>query len=166
MTLKVGRRSVRISSADKILFPDDGITKADLANYYAAVAPAMVEHVRDRPLNLWRWNTGIDNDVVIQQAIPKGAPDWVKRVTVARRRGGDVDARGRRRGRHARLAREPELHHAARVDARGRTSPTSLTASSSTSIRRTTATSVSTRSARARSRSATCCARRVCSRLR
>ena len=89
-TLKVGRRSVRISNPDKILFPDDGIAKADLADYYAAVAPAMVEHTRDRPLNLWRWNRGIDNEVVIQQAIPKGAPDWVRTVTVPRRRGGDV----------------------------------------------------------------------------
>jgi bifunctional non-homologous end joining protein LigD len=89
-TLKVGRRRVRISNPDKVLFPDDGITKADLADYYAAVAPAMVEHTRDRPLNLWRWNRGIDNEVVIQQAIPKGAPDWVKRVTVPRRRGGEV----------------------------------------------------------------------------
>jgi bifunctional non-homologous end joining protein LigD len=89
-TLKVGRRTVRISNPDKVLFPDDGITKADLADYYAAVAPAMVEHTRDRPLNLWRWNRGIDHEVVIQQAIPKGAPDWVKRVTVARRRGGEV----------------------------------------------------------------------------
>jgi bifunctional non-homologous end joining protein LigD len=88
---KVGRRNVRISNPDKVLFPDDGITKADLADYYAAVAPAMVEHTRDRPLNLWRWNRGIDNEVVIQQAIPKGAPDWVKRVTVSRRRGGEVE---------------------------------------------------------------------------
>jgi bifunctional non-homologous end joining protein LigD len=50
----------------------------------------MAPHLKDRPLNLWRWNTGIDHDVVIQQAIPKGAPDWVRRVTVPRRRGGDV----------------------------------------------------------------------------
>ncbi|HET8754783.1 MAG TPA: non-homologous end-joining DNA ligase [Solirubrobacteraceae bacterium] len=90
-TLKVGRRTVRISNPDKVLFPADGITKLDLANYYAAVAPAMVEHTRDRPLNLWRWNRGIDHEVVIQQAIPKGAPEWVKRVTVARRRGGEVE---------------------------------------------------------------------------
>jgi bifunctional non-homologous end joining protein LigD len=90
-TLKVGRRRVRISNPDKVLFPDDGITKADLAEYYAAVAPAMVEHTRDRPLNLWRWNRGIDHELVIQQAIPKGAPDWVKRVTVSRRRGGEVE---------------------------------------------------------------------------
>ena len=88
--VKIGRRSIRISSSDKVLFPADGITKEDLAAYYAAVAPVMAPHVRDRPLNLWRWNRGIDHEVVIQQAIPKGAPDWVKRVTVSRRKGGDV----------------------------------------------------------------------------
>ncbi len=89
-TIKAGRRSVRISHPEKVLFPDDGITKLDLAEYYAAVAPAMVEHTRDRPLNLWRWNAGIDQDVVVQQAIPKGAPEWVRRVTVSRRKGGEI----------------------------------------------------------------------------
>ena len=81
---------VKLSNPDKVLFPADGITKADLAAYYAAVAPAMVRHTRERPLNLWRWNAGIERDVVIQQAIPKGAPDWVSRVEVPRRRGGSV----------------------------------------------------------------------------
>jgi bifunctional non-homologous end joining protein LigD len=89
-TLRAGRRRVRISNSDKVLFPGDGITKLDLAEYYAAVAPVMAQHMKDRPLNLWRWNRGIDNELVIQQAIPKGAPDWVKRVTVSRRKGGDV----------------------------------------------------------------------------
>jgi bifunctional non-homologous end joining protein LigD len=88
--MRAGRRTVRISNPDKVLFPADEITKADLAAYYAAVAPAMVPHVRDRPLNLWRWNAGIERDVVVQQAIPKGAPDWVRRVEVPRRRGGTV----------------------------------------------------------------------------
>jgi bifunctional non-homologous end joining protein LigD len=88
--MRAGRRTVRISNPDKVLFPADGITKTDLAAYYAAVAPAMVPHVRDRPLNLWRWNAGIERDVVVQQAIPKGAPDWVRRVEVPRRRGGTV----------------------------------------------------------------------------
>ena len=89
-TLRAGRRQVRITNPGKVLFPDDGITKLDLASYYAAVAPAMVPHTRDRPLNLWRWNTGIADPVVVQQAIPKGAPDWVRRVEVSRRRGGTV----------------------------------------------------------------------------
>jgi len=88
--IRMGRRTVKISSAEKVLFPDDGITKADLARYYEAVAPVMARHLEGRPLNLWRWNAGIDKPVVIQQAIPKGAPDWVKTVTVERRKGGEV----------------------------------------------------------------------------
>ena len=79
-----------LSHPEKVLFPADGITKADLAAYYEAVAPAMIPHTRDRPLNLWRWNAGIERDVVVQQAIPKGAPEWVRRVEVPRRRGGSV----------------------------------------------------------------------------
>jgi bifunctional non-homologous end joining protein LigD len=90
LQVRAGRRSVRISHPDKVLFPADGITKADLAGYYAAVAPAMVPHVRDRPLNLWRWNTGIDGPRIVQQEIPRGAPEWVRRVVVPKRGGGEV----------------------------------------------------------------------------
>jgi bifunctional non-homologous end joining protein LigD len=81
---------VKLSHPDKVLFPDDGITKADLADYYASVAEAMLPLVKDRPMNLWRWNTGIDGQRVVQQGIPKGAPEWVARVEVERRAGGNV----------------------------------------------------------------------------
>jgi bifunctional non-homologous end joining protein LigD len=81
---------VKLSHPDKVLFPDDGITKADLADYYASVAEAMLPLVKDRPMNLWRWNAGIDGQRVVQQGIPKGAPEWVRRVEVSRRRGGSV----------------------------------------------------------------------------
>lgn len=50
----------------------------------------MLPHTKDRPLNLWRWNGGIDGPRIVQQEIPKGAPEWVRRVTVPRRKGGDV----------------------------------------------------------------------------
>jgi len=83
-------RRVLLSHPEKVLFPADGITKADLAAYHERVAPAMLAHVRDRPLNLWRWNSGIDGERVVQQEIPRGAPDWVRRVEVPRRRGGSV----------------------------------------------------------------------------
>jgi bifunctional non-homologous end joining protein LigD len=79
---------VRLSHPDKVLFPADGITKADLAAYYASVAEAMLPHMRDRPMNLWRWNAGIEGQRVVQQDIPKGAPAWVARVETPRRRGG------------------------------------------------------------------------------
>src|SRR3954452_11104340 len=81
---------VKLSNADKVLFPDDGITKADLAAYYETVADVMVVHTRDRPMNLWRWNKGIAHDVVVQQSLPKGAPEWVARCEVSRRKGGDI----------------------------------------------------------------------------
>ena len=81
---------VKLSNPDKVLFPDDGITKADLAAYYESVAEVMVPHTRDRPMNLWRWNKGISEQVVVQQSLPKGAPDWVARCEVPRRKGGDI----------------------------------------------------------------------------
>jgi bifunctional non-homologous end joining protein LigD len=85
-----GDADVKLSHPDKVLFPDDGITKADLADYYAGVADAMLPHTRERPMNLWRWNNGINGQRVVQQEIPKGAPDWVARVEVPRRKGGSV----------------------------------------------------------------------------
>jgi bifunctional non-homologous end joining protein LigD len=81
---------VKLSNPDKVLFPDDGITKADLAEHYARVAERMVPHTKNRPMNLWRWNAGISKDVVVQQSLPKGAPDWVKRCEVPRRKGGSI----------------------------------------------------------------------------
>jgi bifunctional non-homologous end joining protein LigD len=85
-----GDADVKLSHPDKVLFPDDGITKADLADYYASVAHVMVAHTKDRPMNLWRWNSGIGGQRVVQQEIPKGAPEWVARVEVPRRKGGNV----------------------------------------------------------------------------
>ena len=82
---------VKLSHPEKDLFPDDGITKADLAAYYGSVSGAMLPHVHDRPLNLWRWNQGIGGRLVVQQDIPKGAPDWVQRVETPRRKGGSIE---------------------------------------------------------------------------
>jgi bifunctional non-homologous end joining protein LigD len=81
---------VKLSHPDKVLFPADGLTKADLAAHYVRVAEAMLPHVKDRPMNLWRWNNGIDGERVVQQSLPKGAPDWVARVEVSRRKGGNI----------------------------------------------------------------------------
>jgi bifunctional non-homologous end joining protein LigD len=85
-----GRRRVRISSPDKALFPDDGITKLDVARHYAGVEPVMRPHVARRPLNLWRWNNGIHGERVVQQEAPNGLPDWVRTAPVAKRGGATV----------------------------------------------------------------------------
>jgi bifunctional non-homologous end joining protein LigD len=85
--MRAGRRDVEITHPGKVLFPDDGITKADLAAYYRDAAPAMVPLVRDRPVSLQRFNAGIGREGFFQKNVSKGAPDWVKRVQVGKRGG-------------------------------------------------------------------------------
>ena len=89
-TVRAGRRRVRLTNPDKVLFPADGITKADLADYYAAVAPAMVPHVRDRPLNLWRWNTASSATSSSSRRSPAARPTGCGACGSPRRRGGTV----------------------------------------------------------------------------
>ena len=70
-------REVRLSSADRVLFPDDGITKGDLFDYYGRIAPALVPHLRDRPFTMKRWREGIAGGSFFQKQVPKGMPDWL-----------------------------------------------------------------------------------------
>jgi bifunctional non-homologous end joining protein LigD len=69
---------VKLSSGDRVLFPDDGITKGDLFDYYGKVADAIVPHLRDRPFTFKRYPHGIDGEVYFQKQVPKGAPEWVE----------------------------------------------------------------------------------------
>ena len=70
-------REIKLSSADRVLFPDDGITKGDLFEYYDRVAEAIVPHLRDRPFTMKRWREGIAGDAFFQKQAPKGIPDWI-----------------------------------------------------------------------------------------
>jgi bifunctional non-homologous end joining protein LigD len=81
---------LRLTSAERVLFPDDGITKGDLFAYYREVAPALVPHLRDRPFTLKRYPHGIDGEVYFQKQLPRGAPSWIRtrRFTTHPREGG------------------------------------------------------------------------------
>ena len=111
-----GGGTVRISSADKLLFPADGITKADLARYYAgdrAGDGAARQGPAAQPVALERGDREAGGD-------PAGDPEGRAGVGAhaspsTRRKGGEVTPRRRRRARDAGLARQPELHHAPRV---------------------------------------------------
>ena len=76
----------------------------------------MVPHVRDRPLNLWRWNRGIDEELRRPAGDPEGGAGVGAAGDGAARQRGRGDPRGRRRGGDAGLAREPELHHPPHLD--------------------------------------------------
>jgi bifunctional non-homologous end joining protein LigD len=75
--VKIGRRSVRVTSADRVLFPGDGVTKGDLVSYYVAVAPAIVPHLRNRPFTLKRYPHGIHERPYFQKQAPQGLPSWI-----------------------------------------------------------------------------------------
>jgi bifunctional non-homologous end joining protein LigD len=72
-----GNREVRLSSADRVLFPEDGITKGDLWDYYQAVAPWIVPHLRNRPFTMKRWREGLPGGSFFQKQAPKNIPDWI-----------------------------------------------------------------------------------------
>ena len=72
-----GKREVRLSSADRVLFPEDGVTKGDLWDYYATVAPALVAHLRNRPFTMKRFREGAARGFFFQKDAPKGMPDWI-----------------------------------------------------------------------------------------
>ncbi|HET7566840.1 MAG TPA: non-homologous end-joining DNA ligase [Gaiellaceae bacterium] len=69
---------MHLTSADRILFPEDGITKGDVFAYYEQVAATLVPHLRDRPFTLKRYPHGIHGEVYFQKQVPRGAPDWLR----------------------------------------------------------------------------------------
>jgi bifunctional non-homologous end joining protein LigD len=87
LELEVGGRAVPVSSPDKVLFPEDGITKADLASYYARIAEAMLPHLKGRPISMLRYPDGIEGESFFQKDVPDYFPDWVPRAKVEKEGG-------------------------------------------------------------------------------
>ena len=86
-TIAVGRRRIPFSHPDKALFTDPEVTKRRLAQHYENVAPAMLPHLRDRPLALQAFPNGIDHQGFFMKSVPGHFPDWITRVTVPKKGG-------------------------------------------------------------------------------
>src|SRR5574341_688314 len=80
--VRIGRYDVTITHREKILFPEDGITKQDLIDYCRRIASWILPHIRGRPLAMERYPDGIDKPGFFQKAAPLYYPDWIKTVTV------------------------------------------------------------------------------------
>jgi DNA ligase D len=80
--LQVGEHTVRLSNPDRVYFPAIGATKLDLARYYLAVGPGIVNALRERPCMLHRFPTGVSGEKVHQKRVPAGAPPWLETVRV------------------------------------------------------------------------------------
>jgi bifunctional non-homologous end joining protein LigD len=75
--VEVGRHTVRVTSPGRVLFPDDGVTKGDIVEYYRAIGDTIVPHLRDRPFTMKRWPHGITGEAFFQKQAPKGLPSWI-----------------------------------------------------------------------------------------
>src|SRR5213596_1412040 len=74
--MRVGRHEVKISNPDKLFFPERGLTKAELVQYYVDVAPCALNHIRRRPFHMKRYPNGVDGDFFHQKRVP-AHPDYV-----------------------------------------------------------------------------------------
>ncbi|WP_349898740.1 non-homologous end-joining DNA ligase [Parafrigoribacterium soli] len=82
VVLTVGEREVRISHPERVLWPEPGLTKLDLAQYLIDVGDAFIAANGDRPVSLQRFPGGIDGEQFFSKNPPKGAPKYVRSVTV------------------------------------------------------------------------------------
>jgi bifunctional non-homologous end joining protein LigD len=76
-----------ITHPEKVLFPDDGITKGELAAYYESIAPLMVPHISGRPVTMERYPSGIGSKGFFHKDVSKGFPEWLERVEVPKKDG-------------------------------------------------------------------------------
>ena len=76
-----------ITHPEKVLFPDSGITKGDVAAYYEAIAPVILPHLRGRPVTMERYPAGIGAKGFWQKDVSKGFPSWLQRVEVPKKDG-------------------------------------------------------------------------------
>jgi bifunctional non-homologous end joining protein LigD len=80
--IRVGRQTVKVTHADRVMFPDSGVTKGEVVEHYARVAPKMLPHLKARPVSMQRVRDNINTQVFYQKDIPSHFPEWIRRVTV------------------------------------------------------------------------------------
>ncbi|HWX73939.1 MAG TPA: non-homologous end-joining DNA ligase [Solirubrobacteraceae bacterium] len=80
--LEVCGHELRVSNPEKPFFPERGVTKLDLVNYYLECEEAVVRHLRERPTVMKRWVDGVQGKPFFQKRVPDSAPEWLQTATV------------------------------------------------------------------------------------
>jgi bifunctional non-homologous end joining protein LigD len=76
--VEVGGRQLKLSNLDKVFYPEPGFTKGQVIDYYTRVAPALLPHLRGRPLTMKRYPNGVEGKFFYEKECPSHRPDWVK----------------------------------------------------------------------------------------
>jgi bifunctional non-homologous end joining protein LigD len=90
-TVTAGRRAVALSNLHKVFWPDLGLTKRDLLQYYADVAAVLLPHLRDRAMVMKRYPNGIDGKCFFMKRTPTPRPDWIETCDIMHRSGNLID---------------------------------------------------------------------------
>ena len=82
ITLEVDSREVRLTNLEKVFWPQAGITKGDLIQYYAEIAPALLPHLKDRAMVMKRYPHGIDGKFFFMKRAPEPRPEWIRTCAI------------------------------------------------------------------------------------
>ena len=80
--VEIDGRRLSITNLDKVLYPEAGFTKGEVIDYYARIGPALLPHLRDRPLTVVRFPDGVDGKHFFEKNSPAHRPDWVRTVPI------------------------------------------------------------------------------------
>jgi len=80
--VQVGKRRIELSNLDKVLWPGDHVIKAELIQYYLAIAPTILAHIKGRPLTLVRFPDGIEGERFFQKNLPEWTPKWIEQAPI------------------------------------------------------------------------------------
>lgn len=78
---------VKLTNADKVLYPATGTTKSDVFDYYTRIAEVMIPHIAGRPATRKRWPNGVEQESFFEKQLASSAPDWLPRASVTHRSG-------------------------------------------------------------------------------
>jgi bifunctional non-homologous end joining protein LigD len=90
-TLSAGGRDVHLTNLGKLFWPAEGITKRDLLQYYADVAPYLLQHIKDRAMVMKRYPNGASREFFFMKRAPEPRPEWIKICTIPHRSGNIID---------------------------------------------------------------------------
>src|SRR5262245_56514670 len=89
--LSIGGKAVPVSNLDKVFYPEAGVTKADVIDYYIRVAPVLMPHLRGRAVTLKRYPNGVEGGFFYEKECPHHRPGWIKTHAVySERRDADI----------------------------------------------------------------------------
>ncbi|MGH3186298.1 MAG: non-homologous end-joining DNA ligase [Streptosporangiaceae bacterium] len=83
VAVTVDGRTLTLTNLAKVLYPDDGFTKAEVLDYYQRVASALLPHISGRPVTLKRYPEGVDGEAFFQKHVTEHRPDWIRTATVS-----------------------------------------------------------------------------------